>query len=123
MMTIWEKAILNMQRGIKRISIAAALFADRVRVEINIVRLRIRIDEVQERIDAQHQAIGRKVVNLTRGEALPIMTEQLVKDEEITAAMAELTDCKQEIEELRNTIVDEQASMKTAQKQAEGTSE
>jgi predicted nucleic acid-binding Zn-ribbon protein len=123
MMTIWEKAILNMQRGTKRISIAAALFADRVRVEINIVRLRIRIDEVQERIDAQHQAIGRKVVNLTRGEALPITTEQLVKDEEIAAAMAELTDCKQEIEELRNTIVDEQASMKTAQKQAEGTSE
>ena len=122
-MTIWEKAILNMQRGTKRISIAAALFADRVRVEINIVRLRIRIDEVQERIDAQHQAIGRKVVNLARGEALPITTEQLVKDEEIAAAMAELTDCKLEIEELRSTIVDEQATMKTAQKQAEGTSE
>jgi predicted nucleic acid-binding Zn-ribbon protein len=123
MMTIWEKAILNMQRGSQRISISAALFAERVRVEINIVRLRIRIDEVQERIDAQYQAIGRKVVNLTRGDALPKMTEQLVQDEEIAAAMAELTDRKQEIEELRNTIVNEQASVKTAQKQAEGTSE
>ncbi len=122
-MTIWEKAILNMQRGSKRISISAALFADRVRVEINIVRLRIRIDEVQEQIDAQYQAIGRKVVNLTRGDALPKTTEQLVQDEEIAAAMTELTDRKQEIEELRNMIVNEQASAKTARKEAEGTSE
>jgi predicted nucleic acid-binding Zn-ribbon protein len=123
MMTIWEKAILNMQRGSRRISISAALFAERVRVEINIVRLRIRIDEVQERIDAQYQAIGRKVDNLTRGEALPKTTEQLVQDEEIAAAMIELTDRKQELEELRSKIVDEQASVKTVQKQAEGTSE
>jgi predicted nucleic acid-binding Zn-ribbon protein len=123
MMTIWEKAILNMQRGSKRISISAALFADRVRVEINIVRLRIRIDEVQERIDAQYQAIGRKVDNLTRGDALPKTTEQLVQDEEIAAAMTELTDRKQEIEELRNKIMDEQASAKTARREAEGTSE
>ncbi len=122
-MTIWEKAILNMQRGSKRISISAALFADRVRVEINIVRLRIRIDEVQEQIDAQYQAIGRKVVNLTRGDALPKTTEQLVQDEEIAAAMTELTDRKQEIEELRNMIVNEQVSAKTARKEAEGTSE
>jgi predicted nucleic acid-binding Zn-ribbon protein len=123
MMTIWEKAILNMQRGSRRISISAALFAERVRVEINIVRLRIRIDEVQERINAQYQAIGRKVDNLTRGEALPKTTEQLVQDEEIAAAMIELTDRKQELEELRSKIVDEQASVKTVQKQAEGTSE
>ena len=122
-MTIWEKAILNMQRGSKRISISAALFADRVRVEINIVRLRIRIDEVQEQIDAQYQAIGRKVVNLTRGDALPKTTEQLVQDEEIASAMTELTDRKQEIEELRNMIVNEQVSAKTARKEAEGTSE
>jgi hypothetical protein len=123
MMTIWEKAILNMQRGSKRISISAALFADRVRVEINIVRLRIRIDEVQEQIDAQYQAIGRKVVNLSRGDALPKTTEQLVQDEEISVAMTELADRKQEIEELRNMIVNEQASAKTERKEAEGTSE
>ena len=122
-MTIWEKAVLNMQRGSQRISIAAVLLADRVRAEINIVRLRIRIDEVQQRIDTLYQAIGRKVVNLTRGDALPETTEQLVRDEEIAAAMTELADHKQEIEDLRNMIVDEQASVKTARKQAEGTSE
>jgi len=120
-MTIWEKAVLNMQRGSQRISIASALFADRVRVEIDVVRLRIRIDEVQERIDELYQAIGRKVVNLTRGEALPNTTEQLVQDEEISAAMSELADRKQEIEELHGKIASEQDSVKTVHKQAERT--
>ena len=120
-MTIWEKAVLNMQRGSQRISIASALFADRVRVEIDVVRLRIRMDEVQERIDELYQAIGRKVVNLTRGEALPKTTEQLVQDEEISAAMSELADRKQEIEELHGKIASEQDSVKTVHKQAERT--
>ena len=120
-MTIWEKAVLNMQRGSQRISIASALFADRVRVEIDVVRLRIRIDEVQERIDELYQAIGRKVVNLTRGEALPKTTEQLVQDEEIAAAMSELADRKQELEELHGKIASEQDSVKTVHKQAERT--
>ncbi len=119
-MTIWEKAILNMQRGSQRISLTAALFADRVRVEIDVVRLRIRIDEVQGRIDELYQSIGRKVVNLARGDALPKTTEQLIQDEEIAAAMSELTDRKQEIEELRSNILSEQASVKTARKQTEG---
>lgn len=120
-MTIWEKAVFNMQRGAQRISIAAALFADRVRAEIVIIRLRIRIDEVQGRIDELYQAIGRKVVNLTRGDALPKTSEQLIQNEEIAAAMSELTDRKQEIEELRSRIVSEQDSVKTARKQTEGT--
>lgn len=119
-MTIWEKAILNMQRGSQRISLTAALFADRVRVEIDVVRLRIRIDEAQERIDELYQSIGRKVVNLARGDALPKTTEQLIQDEEIAAAMSELTDRKQEIEELRSNILSEQASVKTARKRTEG---
>jgi predicted Zn-dependent protease len=121
-MTIWEKAILNMERGSKRISLSAALFAERVQVEIEIVRLRLRIDDVQERIDELYQAIGRKVVNLARGDALPKMTEQLVLDEEIVAAMNELTERKQEIEELRGKIAEEKVSVKTDRKQAKRTS-
>jgi hypothetical protein len=122
-MTIWEKAILNMQRGSKRISIASELFADRVRVEVNLVRLRIRLDEIQELIDTLHQAIGRKVVNLARGDAPPKTFEQLVQDEEIAVAMTELADREQELEEARNKIVNEQAFVKAAHKQAEETSE
>jgi predicted nucleic acid-binding Zn-ribbon protein len=119
-MTIWEKAVLNMQRGAQRLSVAAVLFAERARAEIAIVRLRIRINEVQARIDELHQSIGRKVVNLAMGDALPKTSEQLVQNEEIAEAMRELTDRKQEIEELSEKIRSEQILFKTAPKRTEG---
>lgn len=120
-MTIWEKAILNMHRGSKRISLVAALLADRVRVETDIVRLRISIDEVQERIDELYRAIGRKVVNLSRGDALPKTTEQLVQDEEIAVAMSELAERRLELDELHGKIVTEQASVKIDRRKMEET--
>jgi phage terminase small subunit len=118
-MTIWEKAVLNMQRGSQRLSVAAVLFAERVRVEITIVRLRIRINEVQSRIDELHQGIGRTLVNLTKGDALPKMSEQLVQNEDISLAMQELSDRKQELEELHAQIRSEQNLFKTVPKQKE----
>jgi hypothetical protein len=119
-MTIWEKAILNMQRGSQRLSVASALFADRVRAEIFIVRLRIRIDEVQNRIDELYQVIGKRVVNLALGDALPKTSEVLIQDEDIAAAMADLKDRKQELEDLNNEIRNEKDLFKTAQKGTEG---
>jgi hypothetical protein len=118
-MTIWEKAILNMQRGAQRISVAAVLFSERVRVEIAIVRLRIRINEVQARINELYQIIGRKLVNLATGDALPKMSEQLVENEDISLAMHELVDRKQEIEDLNDKIRSEQNLFKTAPKRKE----
>jgi hypothetical protein len=118
-MTIWEKAILNMQRGAQRISVAAVLFSERVRVEIAIVRLRIRISEVQTRINELYQIIGRKLVNLATGDALPKASEQLVQNEDISLAMHELVDRKQEIEELNDKIRSEQNLFKTAPKRKE----
>jgi hypothetical protein len=118
-MTIWEKAILNMQRGAQRISVAAVLFSERVRVEIAIVRLRIRINEVQARINELYQIIGRKLVNLATGDALPKTSEQLVQNEDISLAMHELVDWKQEIEELNDKIRSEQNLFKTAPKRKE----
>jgi hypothetical protein len=118
-MTIWEKAVLNMQRGGQRISVAAVLFAERVRVEIAVVRLRIRINEVQVRIDELHQGIGRTLVNLANGDALPKTSEQLVQNEDISLAMHELSDRKQELEELQDKIKSEQNLFKTVPKRKE----
>ena len=118
-MTIWEKAVLNMQRGGQRISVAAVLFAERVRVEIAIVRLRIRINEVQARIDELYQGIGRTLVNLAKGDALPKTSEQLVQNEDISLAMQELSDRKQELEELHDRIRGEQNLFKTVPKRKE----
>ena len=118
-MTIWEKAVLNMQRGGQRLSVAAVLFAERVRAEITIVRLRIRVDEVQARIDELYQSIGRRLVNLASGDALPKTCEQLVQSEDIAVALQEITDRKQELEELNDRIKSEQNLFKNAPKRKE----
>lgn len=119
-MTIWEKAVANMQRGAQRLSVGAVLFSERVQAEITIVRLRIRISEVQARINELYQSIGRKVVNLALGDALPKSTEQLIQNEEIAEAMHELADRKQEMEELHDKIKSEQTPFKSTPKRTEG---
>ena len=116
-MTVWEKAILNIQKGSQRITAAAAIISERVRCEIAIIRLKIKVDEVQSLIDEQYRIIGRRVVNLKNGDALPKTAEQLVKDEEITVAMTEIEVRKKEREDLREDIAHEQAVFKPAEKQ------
>lgn len=120
-MTIWEKAILNMQKGGKKISVVAATLSERVKAELALVRLRIRIDEVQTRIDELHGLIGRKIMNLKKQEMLPKTTDQLLKDDEIIAVMAELTDREQEIEELKTEMKRVHDDFKTTAKQTEDT--
>ncbi len=120
-MTIWEKAILNMQKGSKKIAAAAATFSEGVKAELIMIRLKIRIDEVQARIDELHGLIGRKVVGLKKQEMLPKTTEQLLKDDEIASVMTELTDREQEIEELKTELKNVRVDIKTTVKQTEDT--
>jgi predicted nucleic acid-binding Zn-ribbon protein len=120
-MTIWEKAILNMQKGTQKVAVMAAVFSERVKAELAIVRLRIRIDEIQTRIDVLYGAIGRKVVDLKNKSEMPKTSQELLLDEEITAAMNELVQQKKEIEELKNDIKSEQDAFKPAPKQTEDT--
>ncbi|HSQ77679.1 MAG TPA: hypothetical protein VLN91_02195 [Nitrospirota bacterium] len=118
-MTIWEKAVLNMQRGAQKLSATAVIVSERLKAEITIARLRIRLDEVRSQMNEQYRIIGRRVVNLANGAALPRTSEQLVKDEEIAAAMTELDARKKEVEDLHNEIANEQAAFEPAAKQEE----
>ena len=111
-MTIWEKAVLNMQKGAQKLSTAAVLISERVKAELMIARLRIRLDELQSRINERYQVIGRRVVNLAKGDALPKTPEQLVRDEEIAAAMTEIDAFKKDREDLYGEIEREQAVFK-----------
>jgi molecular chaperone GrpE (heat shock protein) len=120
-MTIWEKAVLNIEKGFRKITAAAATFSERVKAELDLIRLRIRIDEVQDRIDALHRIIGRKIVDLKKQEALPKTTEQLLKVDEIVIALTELADREQEIEELRTGLKSIQSDVKNTAKQTEDT--
>jgi Ribonuclease G/E len=102
--TIWEKAVLNMQKGSRKIAAAAAVFSERIKAELTIIRLKIRIDEVQRRMDGFYGMIGRRIVDLRTKEALPKAVEQLLRDENITTAMTEITNGEQEMEQLKTEI-------------------
>lgn len=120
-MTIWEKTILNMQKGANKITAVAAVFSERVKAEIAIVRLRVRIDETQALINEQYQTIGRKVETLKNSGSMPKSSEQLLKDEDISVALQELIARRMEIEELKNEIRSEQEVFKPASKHTEET--
>jgi predicted nucleic acid-binding Zn-ribbon protein len=118
-MNIWEKVVLNAQKGTKKVGAAAATLAERVKAEVDIVRLRIRIDEVEARIAELYRGIGWKLVDLQKKNALPKATDQLLKDEDIVAAVVELADREQEIEELKNKIKSVQTDLKTTVRHTE----
>ncbi len=120
-MNIWERAVLNVQKGSKKVTAAAAMFSDRMKAELAIIRLRLRIDEIQSRVDDLHRMIGRKVVELLNRETIPKTTEQLLKEEEIVSAMTELKDREQEIADLRASLKTIHDDVKTAEKQTEET--
>ncbi|HET6365482.1 MAG: hypothetical protein ACM30F_00535 [Nitrospirota bacterium] len=120
-MAIWEKVVVNLEVGSKKIAATASIFAERVKAEITIVRLRIRLDEVQSRIDELHRIIGRRVVDLSSRAAIPKSVEQLIKDENIAAAIAELEVRNKDLAELNAEIKNEKSAFKTEPEQKEET--
>ena len=120
-MTVWEKAVLNIQKGVQRIALVASTFAERVSAEIAIVRLRIRINDIQAQINELHRTIGRTVVDLIQSNAAPKAAEQLLKQEKIAAVLSELTERKKEMQDLKNDIQSEQDAFKPAAQNPEDT--
>jgi hypothetical protein len=120
-MTIWEKTVLNMQKGAHKISATAAVFSERIKAEIAIARLRIRMNEVQALIDEQHRDIGRLIVDLAQRNELPKTTEQLLAIDDIASAMNELEERVKELGELNAEVKNEQDAFKPVTKQAEDT--
>jgi len=118
-MTIWEKAVLNIQKGVQRLSVAASAFSERVKAEISIVRLRIRIHDIQSQIDELHRTIGRTVVDTIQSDEAPKKAEQLIKDENIIAAVNELAERKKEMEELKDEMRREQDAFRPMAKNPE----
>jgi archaellum component FlaC len=120
-MAIWEKVVVNLEVGAKKIAATASILAERVKAELSIVRLRIRLDEIQSRINELHRIIGRRIVDLSSRSAIPKAGEQLLKDEDIAAALAELEARKKDLEELNAEIKSEQNAFRAEPEQKEET--
>ncbi len=120
-MTIFDKVLINLHKGYERLKEIAAVFSERVKSELNIIRMRIRMDNVQNSIDAAYRDIGRRVVDLRAKAALSKAEEHLLNDEEIVAAFAELVRRKKELEDLNAELKREQTDFAAVTKKPEDT--
>ncbi|HEX9020850.1 MAG TPA: hypothetical protein VF903_06275, partial [Nitrospirota bacterium] len=96
-------------------------FSERVKAEVIIVRLKIRMDEVRDRINELYLVIGRTVVDLAKKNDMPAETEQLLKHDDIVSAMNEIASRERELEDLRSEIGQVRDAAKPQTKQAEDT--
>jgi vacuolar-type H+-ATPase subunit D/Vma8 len=116
---IWGKVISNMQKGSDKLMAAAAMFSERVRAELNIMRLRIRTDNVQESVNEQYRIVGHTLVELNISGSLPKLAEQLLQDEKIAAALLEIAVLEKELDRLNDEIKNEASGLRPAPKQKE----
>jgi hypothetical protein len=115
-MTIWEKIAVNLEKGVSRTKAGAALFSERVRAELNLVRLRIKLEGVRTALKEQYGLIGRRIVDLQKSDTLPANVDSLLRDEEITAALAEIIRRERDLEDIRTEIANEQAVLRPVEK-------
>jgi len=118
---IWEKVITNMQKGSDKLTAAAATFSERIQAELNIVRLRIRVDNVQDSVNEQYQLIGHTLVELNNSGSLPKLAEHLLQDEKIAAALIEIAALEKELDRLNDEMKSEASVFRPTSKQAEET--
>lgn len=113
-MTVREKTLINLQKGYDKLTSFAAIFADRVRAEITTVRLKIRIDGMQEKISEQQQLIGKTLLQLKENNDLPRTFELFFQNDEIAAAVEKIERYQRDTEILLDDLQRESEVLKPA---------
>lgn len=113
-MTVWEKTLVNLQTGYSKLTVFAATFSERVRAEINIIRLRMQIDALQRSIRGQQQLIGRKLLELRENSGLPRTFELFFRDSEVSAAVEQIERLNKDREILLDDLQNEAEALKSA---------
>src|SRR5512138_638491 len=103
-MALWERTITNLQKGYDRLTSFAAVFSERLRAEVNIVRLRMQIEDVQRSIDEQHRLVGEKLVTMRDDGSLPPANEQFFRTEDVSASLEKLARLEKELENLADEL-------------------
>lgn len=113
-MAVWERTITNLQKGYDRVTAFAAVFAERLRAEVNIIRLRTQIDGVRRDMDEQHRAIGRKLLAMRDEGTLPSTSELFFATDEVAAALERVAVLEKELENLLDELQEEAEALKQA---------
>ena len=89
-MSIWEKTLVNLQKGHARLMSVAATFSERVRAEVNIMRINIHLDGVRRKISDQQQLIGRRLLEMKEDDRLPRTWDLFFQLDDIAFAVEQI---------------------------------
>jgi hypothetical protein len=119
-MTLFDKVLINLHRGFEKLKFGAVVFSERVRFELNVIRMRIRVNELRARAGELYARIGQKAAGFRDGEARPEFFEDFLKDDEVMAAIEEIAKLNKEIDEITADLAREEAEVAvTAKKDGE----
>ena len=103
-MSIWEKTLVNLQKGHARLMSFAATFSERARAEVNIMRLKIHIEGVRRKISGQQQLIGRKLLEMKADDRLPRTWDLFFQLDDIATAVEKIERYQQDEEILLDDL-------------------
>ncbi len=115
-MSLWEKTLINLNKGFDKLSLFGATFSERIKAEISIIRLRLRIDDVQDAIREEHRDIGRKLMELKDDNALPASFEAFFRNDEVAASLNRIAEQERALDNLFDDLEAEADLLKQAPK-------
>jgi hypothetical protein len=112
-MTVWEKTLINLQKGYGKLMSFAANASDRIKAEIIIIRLRMQIDALRDTIGDHHRSIGKKLLEMKDNDTLPKSFDLFFSSSEITAHLEKIDRAQKDLEILLDDLRHESDALKT----------
>lgn len=110
-MTVWEKALVNMEKGYAKLSSFAANFSVRVKSDITIIRVRMHMDDLRKEIAGEQAAIGGRLREQFQSGTLPSSFELFFKQEDVAAALDKIAKLEKDVKGLEEELNRESAAI------------
>lgn len=119
-MTVWEKALVNMEKGYEKLNSFAKNVSERVKSDINIVRVRMQMDELRKDIEKQHAVIGCRLLEQSDSGSLPSSFEGFFRQDDISAALEAIARLEKSLDGLEEELNKEAAAVSSRPRKDEG---
>lgn len=111
-MTVWERTLVNLQKGHGKLMSFAANASERIKAEVNIIRLRSQIDALRDTIGDHHRSIGRKLLEMKDSDALPKSFNLFFSNSDIPAHLEKIDLAQKDLEILLDDLRRESDALK-----------
>jgi hypothetical protein len=111
-MTVWEKTLINLQKGYGKLMFFAANASDRIKAEIIIIRLRMQIEALRNAIGDHHRSIGKKLLEMKDNDTLPKSFDLFFSSSEIITYLEKIDRAQKDLEILLDELRHESDALK-----------